>query len=240
MLKIIIIEDNTKHLEMISSYICEYLAKKGIEGRIILATNSPDEVCDYIINGNDHPNVFFIDIDLKAKINGLELAYKIKQLVSKAYIVFITQHIKYLQSAFSVHAFDFLPKPMKKGLLNKCLTDINNELEEESINSHNGENRLIIKSGYKDIYIKKSEVLFIEKVGNKALINTTAGQYLCYLSLGDFEKLLISDGTFIRCHKSIIVNKDYIKEIRFNKLEIELITGKICSIGRKYRKEIAI
>ncbi len=240
MLKIAIVDENTKHLEMIASYVYKYLIKMGIKGQIMLVTSSPDEVCNYIINGKEHPNVFFIDIELNAKINGIELAYKIKQLVGRVYIVFITQHIKYLQSAFRVHAFDFLPKPIKPRLLNKCLIDINNELEEVYINGHNKENRLIIKSGYKDIYIKKNEILFIEKNGNKALVNTMISQYICYLSLRDFEKLLISDGAFIRCNKSSIVNKNYIKEIRFNKLEIELITGRICRIGRKYRKELSI
>jgi two-component system response regulator AgrA len=240
MLKIIIVEDNIKHLEMLSSYIQSYLIKNNMEGCMLLETGNPADVLDYIKSENNIPNVFFIDIDLKTTINGVELAKEIKQLLNKAYIIFITNHIKYQQSAFRIHAYDYLPKPVVKDCLNKCLRDIHNELIDMVFVNGPEEGRVVIKSGYREFYIKKQEILYIEKQCNKALINTVKSQYSCYLPLEHFEKLFENDSNFTRCHKSFLVNRDFIKELRFNKLEVELITGKVCFMSRKYKRGLKI
>ncbi|MFZ5987527.1 MAG: LytR/AlgR family response regulator transcription factor [Bacillota bacterium] len=240
MLKIIIVEDNSKHLEAISFYINSYLIQAGIHGKILLETGDPKEVLEFVKGSGSSPNVFFIDIDLNSTINGMELAQEIKQILNKAYIIFITHYLKYQQCAFRIHAYEFLPKPVTKEYLNKCIRDIYNELSETTFGNECDEDKMIIKSGHKDLYIKKHEILFIEKQGNKALVNTLKSQCTCYLPLEHFEQAFSNDRNLLRCHKSFIVNKDYIKEIRFNKLEIELITGKVCYMSRKYKKGLEI
>ncbi|AEY66165.1 LytTR family DNA-binding domain-containing protein [Clostridium sp. BNL1100] len=239
MLNIVVLEDNSEYLEVISAYIQDCLWMNNLEGQIILRTRFPSEVEKYI--KKDKPNIFFIDIDLNSKINGIELAHEIKQRLKKPYIVFVTQHTKYVLLAFKSHAYDFLPKPVTKEQVNRCLLDIFNDLRDELINSKTEDSSLLtIKSGYKELFIKKYEILLIEKQGNKALIYTFNGQYCCYLALEYFEEIFANDKNFLRCHKSFIVNTAYIREIRFNKLEIELVTGKVCYMSRKYRKGLCL
>jgi len=241
MLKIVVVEDNIECLNAISAYINGFILMNEIEGKVVLTTTDPDNVERYIKGAADSPNVFFIDIDLNTKTNGIRLACRLKQILPKPYIVFITRHIKFQQSAFRIHVFDFLLKPVKKVLLGKCLKDIYSELRYCNAKGYCEDNDfIIIKSGYREIFIKKHEILFIEKQGNKAQVNTINGQYSCYLPLEHFQKLLNRDDEFFRCHKSFIINKNYIREIRLNKLEIELISGKTCSLSRKFRKGLSL
>lgn len=58
-------------------------------------------------------DLLFLDIDMKG-INGIETARKIRLKDKKIKIVYVTAYKEYASQAFSVHAFGYLLKPIKK------------------------------------------------------------------------------------------------------------------------------
>lgn len=59
-------------------------------------------------------DLIFLDIELPGDINGLDAAYRIRQLDANVMQVFITGHWDLMVSAFKVEAMDFLVKPVDK------------------------------------------------------------------------------------------------------------------------------
>ncbi len=77
----------------------------------------------------------------------------------------------------------------------------------------------------------------MEKYGNKCIVHAKNKTIYCYHSLDAiYDKLQSPD--FIRCHKSYIVNKNFIGEINLSAMEIILANGQKCFIGGKYKKNL--
>ena len=57
-------------------------------------------------------DIIFLDIDMGG-INGIETAKKIRIYDKKVKIIYVTNYTDYTSSAFSVHAFGYLVKPIK-------------------------------------------------------------------------------------------------------------------------------
>lgn len=233
MLEIVICEDNLQYLNALEYFVEDVIKNSNIKGRLVLKTNNPEDVKKFVQSKT--ANVFLLDINLKNGNNGYELAILIREKIKFAYIVFVTEHLEFVLQAFKVRAFDFLPKPATKGTIKKCLLDIYNDYVERNSSTEDNLRVLTVKSGSSIFRIKIEDIMFIEKLQNKAIIHTINNQISCYESLEYFERNLLNDSCFVRCHKSYIVNKRYIQEIRSDKMEVVLENGQICYIGRKYK-----
>lgn len=78
------------------------------------------------------------------------------------------------------------------------------------------------------------EILYMESLNRSVVVHTWERDLAVpYLRLADCEEKGV--GGFIRCHRSILVNMHYIREIRLGKRQIVLDGGKgEVAIGRKY------
>lgn len=228
MLKIIICEDDKNYLDTITDYVKNIIANNK-EWELVCAVSNTEEIEDA-----DSANVFLLDIDLKASTTGYDFARKLQHFVDKKYIVFISEHMEYLLQSFKVRAFDFLPKPVTKNILEKCLLDINDDMARWTSPRNK---QIQVKTGSNVFFINEDEIVYIEKFGNKSVVHSAGSMISCYESLESFEKRLDSI-IFIRCHKSFIVNKRYISEVRLNSMEVLFITGHKCYVGRKYKERL--
>lgn len=233
MLEIVVCEDNKKYLEMISETVDTLLCEHKISGSVVLKCLSPEAVEGFLVENT--PNVYLLDIDLNAELNGIDLAAMIHEKLPDAYIVFISQYANLVFKSFKVRPFDFLPKPVTRADLENVLLEINCDYLKK--NDHERPDFLQIKIGTQLYQIPKSEILFLEKYGNKCIVHSTRKTVHCYQSLESiFEKL--EDPGFIRCHKSYIVNRKFISQLNLSEMEILLANGQKCFIGGKYKKNL--
>ena len=70
---------------------------------------------------------------------------------------------------------------------------------------------LTIKNSSYIIFLPLTEIIFIERLNRKSVIHTINKQYETYESLFNLSKQL--DKNFCRCHKSFILNVDYLEII---------------------------
>jgi len=233
MLEIVVCEDNNEYRKMITENLHCLIGEHKINGLVVLDCASPGQVENFIMD--NHPNVFFLDIDLDAELNGLDLASIIHEKFDDAYIVFISQYANLVFKSFKVRPFDFLPKPITKKDLSDVLIDINTDYLKRFYVEKPG--LLNIKIGNKIYQIPKNEIVFMEKYGNKCIIHSKSKTVYCYQSLDAiYDKLGNAD--FIRCHKSFIVNKNFIEQTNLSDMEIIFTNGQKCFIGGKYKKNL--
>jgi len=82
--------------------------------------------------------------------------------------------------------------------------------------------RLLVYKKNQVLYLYHSEVLFIERINKQTIVHTTHGEFAVNLPLKSFEEVL--PDTFVRAHKSYIVNKVKLRELNlFNKNTYEAL-----------------
>lgn len=233
MLEIVVCEDHDDYRKLIKENLNSLICEHKINASIVFESGSPRAVEKFIMNHN--PNVFFLDIDLNSDLNGLDLASIVHEKYEDAYIVFISQYANLVFQSFKMRPFDFLPKPISKKDLSNVLLEIDQHYSKNFCTEKPG--FLNIKIGSKLYQIPKTDIIFIEKSGNKCVIHSSSKIVYCYQSLESFyEKLENMD--FIRCHKSFIVNKNYIQSVNLTDMEIILTNNQKCYVGGKFKKHL--
>jgi len=184
---------------------------------------------------NNKIDILFLDIEMP-KINGLELAKKIKE--NATCVVFITSHPEFALEGYNLDAFDFITKPLSKERFDLCMYRIKEYLAlkfKADLFEHCFKNdTILVKSGHDYISIQPYQIVCLEALKDYTKIvllnnksTTIHGNLGSVLKEDNFKH-------FIRIHKSYAIQKSYINIIKTN--EIILTNGKTLPIGQNYRK----
>ena len=141
-------------------------------------------------------------------ISGMELAtdIRIKDQVSK--IIFLTSNPEFAIESYSVGAFYYLLKPIKKDKLISVLTKISDAI-------NNGMNKYILAKTENGILkIFTHQLIYVGVIVRTILFHQTNGVIIeCSSTFSQIETVLLADKRFIKPHRSYIVNLDYIKNL---------------------------
>ncbi len=166
------------------------------------------------------PDLIFLDIQMP-KINGFEMLELLEQPPA---VIFTTAFDEYAIKAFETHAVDYLLKPFSKErfdkAVNKWLEQQNNNtttastqhLLEAVAQSPAQQNRIVVKNGSKIKIIPVSDILYLEAADDYVKVHTAEGYFLKSKTMGHFENTL-DVNIFCRCHRSYLVNTQYITRI---------------------------
>ena len=237
MLSIFVCEDNKEQREKFTKMIQDIVIIENFDMELTLSTSNPDDILNYL-NENDVSGLYFLDIDLKASINGIELATKIRQYDPRGFIVFVTTHseMSYLTFIYKVEAMDYIIKDNYgniKERIHQCILDANKKY---SLKATQLQKVFSMKVGDKIISIEYHKILFFETSPtiHKVILHTIDRQIEFYSKMKDVEEKL--DNRFYRCHKSYIVNKDNIREIDLSNRCLYMVNGQECLISTRMIK----
>ncbi len=233
-MKIYILEDDKIHLSLLKEIIEKIKFKENFKFEIMAFTNS----YDFLNNLYGNNNVYFLDIKLNEKVNGVDVATKIREIDFYGHIIFVTSYSNYVNQAIeNKTAFvDYVVKSIdiqkfekriysviKYILLNKSnkkILSINLNCETIMLEQNKIEYITTLKSGLRNS--KKLEV---------KLINS---KYEFYGTLKNILQSLNED--FIQVNKSTIVNKNYIHKINYKEKIISLKNSFNTKFSKKYIK----
>lgn len=201
LLNIVICENDINDQEFINKNVIKILDDLKIEYEIKIY-NSGERLIEAYKNDAD---IILMDIQMDG-IDGMETAREIRKVDDKVEIIFITSFVEYALEGYEVKAYRYLLKPVKyddlKTSLINCLNDIN--LLKKSI---------VIKEGDARVKLSLKDIMYIEVQRNDITVHTLNGIYETKGTMSNFESEINSD-TFIRCHKSYLVNLEYIKSVK--------------------------
>ena len=104
--------------EYLSLIDLEFAIKEAAPDAALLCFENPLDACDFAsVNQID---IAYLDINMP-KLNGIELAKKLKELNPLINIVFTTGYDEYAVDAFSLRASDYLMKPISKNGVSESL-----------------------------------------------------------------------------------------------------------------------
>lgn len=159
----------------------------------------------------------FLDIQMP-ELNGLELS---RLITHRTKIVFTTAFEQYALEGFRVDAVDYLLKPFNYAEFLRAATKAQRLVELERNQSADAchPDSIFVKSDYKLVQIELRHILYIEGLKDYVRIQTDTpqGGILTLMNMKNIEERLPAD-TFLRVHRSYIVNINQIKTIERNRI----------------------
>jgi len=203
-LNIVICEDVEKDAELLHLYIERYYEEVNCSGKITVYKSGDELLNDFANKRTDDVNIIFLDIFMPGT-DGIDTARKIRETDKKMIIVFTTTSKDHGLDGYSVNALQYLVKPVNyhdlKSVFDNCMERFAGSLRFIEVLS----DRLTIRAYLKDI-------IYIESFGDSLHIHTVNGTIKTFLPISEMEKQLGSK-TFLRTHRSFIVNIPYIKDV---------------------------
>lgn len=213
MFSIYICEDDEKQLADLKKAIENHLSMLDSDISLTCATTLPSELLGAIKSSNA-TGLYFLDIELGADLNGLDLAKEIRRCDPRAYIVFITAHndMSGLTYEYQVEAMDFISKDNQKKMIErvcKCIATASENYKSLLIRNHSA---LLVKIEKANIVIDQKDILLIESstLAHRIIVHQTTGILRVSGSLKEYETTLNKD--FFRCSQSAIVNLAHVDE----------------------------
>lgn len=175
-------------------------------------------------------DILFMDIDL-GKESGVELATQLSHQYPEMMIVFVTGHKEFMEEAFEIDAMGYLVKPFEikrlESTLRKSILQIS-----AMRRIHNSREIVVTDENLKKKILCR-DIIYIQKQQYQSIIVTREKEYHVYEPITSLYER-IGEG-FLRVNQSEVVNRDYIKGISGNIVQLK---NKIeMPIGRTYRKE---
>lgn len=213
-----------------------------------------EAVCDIM------PDVIFLDIQMP-ELDGFETLRMIQgfleQGISMPLVVFITAYDHFALKAFEAHAADYLLKPfdykrfetmlvrVKDHVRNRQARAIQESLLKElatvkNQNTRHFTERFAFKTRGRIYFVDVDHVEWIEADKNYALFHVGELTHVLRTAFGDLVEQL-DPARFIRIHRSIIIQKNYIREIiKRSDRSYAVITqsGETLGIGTGYRADV--
>jgi DNA-binding LytR/AlgR family response regulator len=179
------------------------------EGWKIEVFNSPEPLVSYV--RAEKPELLLMDIDL-GKTNGIELVKQLHMIVPHSQVIFVSGHLEYCTSVYEVDHISFIKKPLEKPHFKRAIDKAIKKLTDAR------EKSILVRNRDSITHVLYDEVLYVENKGRKVRIQAIDRSLETYMAIEELFTTL--DNRFVHCHKSYIVNMDYIKTLNKNRLQL--------------------
>jgi two-component system LytT family response regulator len=182
------------------------------------------------------PDLVFLDVQMPG-MDGFQMLAKLETPALPA-IIFVTAFDDYALRAFEVHALDYLLKPYSRARFVDAFRRAREQLERESaaaadrrllgllaelraresggaaalVTVHEHE-RLVVKSDGRMFFVRPADIDWVEASANYVRLHARGESYQLRESMKRMEERL-PRGTFVRIHRSVIVNLDRVRELQ--------------------------
>lgn len=189
------------------------------------------------------PDLVFLDIEMP-KYAGYEITSFFETVPFE--IIFVTAYDHYAIKAFEVSAVDYVLKPIAIDRLEEALEKYrekakskvaveNYQIMLESLESQSI-SKLVIHTNKGQKIIQINDIISIEADRSYCQIHTSDNNsYIQSKNLKHFENLFQDNDQFIRCHKSWIINSNYVDSYSNSDLLVYLKNGQEVKLS-KYKK----
>lgn len=224
-MKVAICDDEKAERELIERFLKEWASKR--EKNLETVCFSSGEGFWFSWEEDKAYDLLILDIEL-GKLNGMELAKRIRMENEEIPILFITGYDEFMAQGYEVAALHYLLKPLQKEKLFDVLERLKRMKKQEE--------KILFQTEEGIISLPPSKIWLIEACRHQCILCSEGREMILKESISSAEKKLEGKKGFIRCHRSYLVNLSYISAIL--KTEIVLDNGKRIPLSRRVSKEV--
>lgn len=235
MIKFALCDDNADYIEnTLKPVLLSAVAKSGVVAEINTYSDGKGLIEDFEkLSGSD---IVILDIDMP-KINGKEVAGRLRVLNSSFFLLFVTSYKSEIYSTIPYRINAFLPKDMDKAEMEREFQRVIGEFQKFKPDYELFETE--DNSGRSAIRIAIDDIFYFSCVNRKIYLNTGSKQYRLCGSYGKklsgiTEKYL--EKGFIEVCRGYVVNISKIKSV--NRFDVELDNGETVPLSRRKTKEL--
>lgn len=222
-MKVAICDDEKSGQQLLCKYVKEWAAGKGQQAQL----HCFDSAENFLFSWEDEKDytVLILDIEM-GRMNGMELAGKIRETDGDIPILFVTGYDEYMQSGYDVAALHYLMKPVNKAKFFSVLDKLPVERREAE--------KIFFQMDAGNLSLPLEEIWYVEADGHRCALHTRDGVMLLKESIGSVENRLTGYGDIIKCHRSYLVNLRHVSAVL--KEELVLDNQEKVPLSRKLRK----
>ena len=200
MLSIAICDDE----ELQRDVLCGLVSEWAVKNNKAAGLNSYPSAEAFLFAYEDNKSVDILLLDIQmGKINGVDLAKKIRRENSCVQIIFATGYMEYISDGYDVDALHYLIKPVSKEKLFSVL-------DKAAVKLAQAEKVLWVQVDGINTRIPLYEIRLVEVLGNYATIYANK-EFRIKKTLSAIEPQL--DENFFRVGRSFIVNLRHVRQI---------------------------
>lgn len=169
----------------------------------------------------------------------MDLASKIREHDPFADIIFFSMHADKLKLTFKykLAALDFIVKEhvqLSEQVIEALQASF---LKYQQLGNKDGTKFIQIKIGERIQNIPYDEIYYFETSHqeHKIILHAVNGLYEFYGKLKEFENI---DKRFFRCHKSFLINLQYVQNINKEQRKITMTNNKVCCVSFRKMKDL--
>lgn len=242
MINAIIVDDEHANRELMQNLLQTHCPSVKVIGIADSVMTAYEEITQ------KKPNLIFLDIQMPNG-NGFQLLEKFQEIVFD--VIFVTSFDQYAINAIKFSALDYLLKPIDISELKLAVEKAIKKVEKENkfklyenllhnINPNVTDKKMAIRVKNDTIFIKMSDVSYIQADGNYSTIYLTNGEkYYISKTLKEIDEFTTDLKAFIRINKSVIINSTQcIKYQKGEAATISLKSGETFEISRRKKTEV--
>jgi two-component system LytT family response regulator len=140
-------------------------------------------------------------------------------------VIFVTAHDKYAIQAFEVNAIDYLLKPVTRERFAQALARVRERVSTQGLDNQHVLSllqqlsapprflaRVALRSAGKISFVNIEDVLYVQAAENYVQLHLKTARHLLHVPIATLESSL-DPQTFLRIHRSLIVNVRHIQEL---------------------------
>ncbi len=203
-MKIALVEDNELHREQISQEIQSYFEELDEVCELRVFDNGSDMLDHYYaVGGYD---LLLLDIQLPG-MDGISVARQIRQHDQRVLIVFITSMTSYAVQGHSVHALDYILKPINRISFRSTLDHAREAFQQRA------EHYISVTTSEGLIRLDISQIYYIETEKHAVRLYYTKGSFHINDTLKSIEEKL-RNAPFCRCNNCYLVNLAHVERVK--------------------------
>jgi two-component system LytT family response regulator len=219
----VIVEDDDASRLILENYISrlDFLHLKA-------SLKSGKEGFNFLVNNPD-VDILLLDINMP-EMSGIELMKAVPNLPET---ILITTESGYAVDAFDLKALDYLVKPVQFERFAKAVHRAVDSIyfSKRVTDPSEDQKEIYVKSNSKFYKLAYNDIYFVEALADYVLVYTENTRYIVYSTMKAVEEKL-KGSTFLRVHRSYIINLRKIQFIEGNTL---IINGKHVPISKTYQ-----
>ena len=228
-MKLAVVEDEQSHSELLITYLKEWGQERGI----FIQTKVFADAEQFLFVWEEYRDfdALFVDIQM-GKMNGMEMARKIRETDEDIPIVFTTGIADYLEEGYEVEALYYCLKPLSREKLDRCMDKV---LKRDA-----REHYVLVQAEEHTLKLSVERIVYVEARGHSCLVEycTKMGEILqaeVTDTLTELERQLENYG-FIRSHRSYLCRVGGIHHI--GKTEILFDNGSRIPVSRRMYEKV--
>ena len=202
---------------------------------------------------NARPDLVFLDVQMP-EMDGFSVVHEVGADRMPA-VVFVTAHDQHAIQAFEINAVDYLLKQVTEERFTQALSRAKARLQSRPADDANRHiiglletivsprrhmKRLAVRSAGKTVFVDVDDIDWIDAAENYVQLHCGKTVHLLHVPMNTLERSL-SPETFLRIHRSTIVNVGRIKDLQpgvHGEYVITLRSGVQLQSGRTYQEKL--